>query len=239
MLIRRRLFAEDAAKGFAFIDLCRKRFDVVLMNPPFGDPSTESKKYFKNNYPNAADNLYVGFYIRAIEMAPRGFVGAITSHTFVTYRDFEGFRDSFLISKDHLIALCDLGWGVLDDAQVETAAMVLGGAELKRELLGPNFRLLDTPLDKKESALLTDVKQPCSVNTYYVSRSLISGVPGKPLCYWSGKSFLKLINESDPIYPDYAYAGSWGITSRIFLQTKVGGFRPRVRKAIPAHFTGR
>ena len=31
---QKKLFAEDAAKGFAFIDLCRKRFDVVLMNPP-------------------------------------------------------------------------------------------------------------------------------------------------------------------------------------------------------------
>lgn len=30
---QKRLFAEDAAKGFAFIDLCRKRFDVVG-NPP-------------------------------------------------------------------------------------------------------------------------------------------------------------------------------------------------------------
>src|SRR5207249_8986810 len=33
---KRRLFAEDAARGFAFIDACRKRYDVVLMNPPFG-----------------------------------------------------------------------------------------------------------------------------------------------------------------------------------------------------------
>ena len=33
---QRRLFAEDAARGFAFIDVCRKRYDVALMNPPFG-----------------------------------------------------------------------------------------------------------------------------------------------------------------------------------------------------------
>ena len=32
----RRLFAEDAASGFAFVDLCRKRYDTILMNPPFG-----------------------------------------------------------------------------------------------------------------------------------------------------------------------------------------------------------
>jgi len=31
---RRKLFAEDAASGFAFLDLLRHRYDVVLMNPP-------------------------------------------------------------------------------------------------------------------------------------------------------------------------------------------------------------
>ena len=31
---QRRLFAEDAARGFAFIDVCRKRYDVMMMNPP-------------------------------------------------------------------------------------------------------------------------------------------------------------------------------------------------------------
>jgi len=39
---QRRLFAEDATRGFAFIDLCRKRYDVVLMNPPFGETSTKA-----------------------------------------------------------------------------------------------------------------------------------------------------------------------------------------------------
>ena len=34
---QRRLFADDAARGFAFIDVCRKRYDVALMNPPFGE----------------------------------------------------------------------------------------------------------------------------------------------------------------------------------------------------------
>ena len=32
--LQRRLFTEDAVRGFAFIDLCRHRYDVVLMNPP-------------------------------------------------------------------------------------------------------------------------------------------------------------------------------------------------------------
>ena len=37
--LQRRLFTEDAVRGFAFVDLCHKRYDVVLMNPPFGESS--------------------------------------------------------------------------------------------------------------------------------------------------------------------------------------------------------
>jgi hypothetical protein len=29
---KRRLFAEDAARGFAFIDMCRQQYDVVLIS---------------------------------------------------------------------------------------------------------------------------------------------------------------------------------------------------------------
>ena len=42
--VRRRLFAGDAAQGIALIDLVRTRFDVVLMNPPFGAGSLAGKE---------------------------------------------------------------------------------------------------------------------------------------------------------------------------------------------------
>ena len=58
----KRLFAEDAAKGFAFIDLSRKRFDVILMNPPFGNTSKESEKMNKKNYPDSWIDLYCLLY---------------------------------------------------------------------------------------------------------------------------------------------------------------------------------
>ena len=52
--VRRRLFAGDAAQGIALIDLVRTRFDVVLMNPPFGAPPSSSADQLK---PQDAGNL--------------------------------------------------------------------------------------------------------------------------------------------------------------------------------------
>ena len=48
----RRLFSEDTGCGFAFVDACRKQYDVVLMNPPFGQPSIHSKDYVARATPS-------------------------------------------------------------------------------------------------------------------------------------------------------------------------------------------
>ena len=44
---QRRLFADDAAQGFAFIDVCRTRYDVVVMNPPYGAGTAKADPYWQ------------------------------------------------------------------------------------------------------------------------------------------------------------------------------------------------
>ena len=65
---QRRLFAADAARGFAFIDVCRKRYDVVLMNPPFGAPSEMAKNYLVSRYPSTGNDLYSMFTERGLKL---------------------------------------------------------------------------------------------------------------------------------------------------------------------------
>ena len=60
-VIRRQLFADDTARGFAFIDLCRKRYDVTLMNPPFGEPAAATCNYVNRRYPNAFIDVLAAF----------------------------------------------------------------------------------------------------------------------------------------------------------------------------------
>jgi hypothetical protein len=48
--LQRRLFAEDAVQGFAFVDLCHRHYDVVLMNPPFGKTTTSHSPSCKSSY---------------------------------------------------------------------------------------------------------------------------------------------------------------------------------------------
>jgi hypothetical protein len=60
-LFQRRLFADDLAQGFAFVHICRQRFDVVLMNPPFGDASIPSKDYIEEVYGDTKGDVYKTF----------------------------------------------------------------------------------------------------------------------------------------------------------------------------------
>ena len=126
MSVRRQLFAADAAQGIAFIDLCRKRFDVVLMNPPFGAPSLTAKKEFESAYPRTKNDVYAAFVERGIELLhPAGYLGAITSRTGFFLSSFQKWREEILLKEAPPIVFADLGQGVLDSAMVEVAAYCL------------------------------------------------------------------------------------------------------------------
>jgi len=123
--VRRRLFAEDAARGFAFIDLCRKRYDVVLMNPPFGDASLPSKPYIEDAYGDTKGDVYKAFVeCFNVRLVPAGYLGIISSRTGFFLGQSEDWRTRVVLRLFRPIALADLGSGVLD-AMVEVAAYVL------------------------------------------------------------------------------------------------------------------
>ncbi|MEQ1869727.1 MAG: BREX-1 system adenine-specific DNA-methyltransferase PglX [Vicinamibacterales bacterium] len=203
----RRLFADDAARGFAFVDLCRKRYDVVLMNPPFGDATPNTLDLVRRAYPEYAENLFVAFHSRASQLlVEAGLVGAISSRTFVTYRDFERFRAK-LLGASPLSVFADLGWEVLDGAQVETAAYVTSKGTPPSDVFGPFFRLLAVALDQKGDELLRSCQLKSLERTYFARRRSLECLPGSPLCYWSSDNFVGAVAKAPALYPTRAYVG--------------------------------
>jgi hypothetical protein len=63
---RRRLFADDAAHGVALIGVAEKKFDIVLMNPPFGYGSIPAKAEFDKRYPKSKNDIYAAFVERGV-----------------------------------------------------------------------------------------------------------------------------------------------------------------------------
>lgn len=148
---RRRLFASDAGRGFAFIDLCRRRYDVVLMNPPFGEAPSEAKTYLSRAFPQWNENLLCAFIERAWQMSnDGGCVAAIYDRTAAVKSTYEGFRRTHMVPDDRLTAMADLGWGVLD-ANVEVTTCVLHKAAPKTQALFIDIRALSS--DKKPTTI--------------------------------------------------------------------------------------
>jgi hypothetical protein len=122
---QRQLFAEDAAHGFALIDLLRQSYDVVLMNPPFGECAAGAKTEFQRLYPRTKNDLYAAFVERGLDLIRTGGrLGAITSRTGFFLTSFKKWREEILLGEARPLIVADLGHGVLD-AMVETAAYTL------------------------------------------------------------------------------------------------------------------
>ena len=116
----------DAARGFAFVDLCRQQFDVVLMNPPFGEASQPSKVYVETAYPRTKNDVYAAFVERGLQLRyAGGMLGAITARAGFFLSSFQKWRGEILLKEPWPTIFADLVYGVLDIAMVETATFWL------------------------------------------------------------------------------------------------------------------
>ena len=105
-----------------------RRYDVAVMNPPYGSFVPKSKDFVKAAYPLTANDIYAAFIDRATQLTePEGYVGALVSATFVNLTTFKKLRTEILLKRNPLIVMLDLGFGILDDATVEAAAIVIHG----------------------------------------------------------------------------------------------------------------
>ena len=119
-------FAGDAARGFAFIDVCRRRCDVVLMNPPFGEFCRRYKAHSRIAYPNSY-NEHPRSFRRTLAPSSRAPRTAWRDHVadMLFLASFTDWRKKAILSKGSLGVVADLGQGVMDNAMVEAAAYTL------------------------------------------------------------------------------------------------------------------
>jgi hypothetical protein len=197
MTEQKRLFAADAENGFSFIGLCKKRFDIVLMNPPFGEPAENAKAYCKLNYKSQVQDLYCLFVERAIEQKENCLVGAITSGSFLKYNEYSNYRE-FLIKEDKLDTLLDLGWDVLDGAYVNTAAYFFTSYQ-NRPILFTDLK--DETLNKQtvKFGLEPLGKDISSFQNYYINSNVFKKISGNPFCYSFSGDFFNWVENSNKI----------------------------------------
>lgn len=189
---RRQLFAEDAARGFAFVDTCRKKYDVLLMNPPYGDFTGATLPFAKGHYRGHSGNIYSAFWLRASQLS-LAFIGALTSRTFLTLGQFGNTRELLLSDHTSLCAVADLGSGVLDDAAVETCASIVTVGKLACSEHVFFFDMNEEPRGVSLRDALKSFRSGEAFNrTFCHSRSVFSGVSGKRMLYAAPMRLIRL-----------------------------------------------
>lgn len=175
---QRRLFAEDAVRGLGFIDLCLQRYDVILMNPPFGAATPEIQDIVRQVAPFGAKNLAAAFAeTSASRLAAGGCIGQVSDRVIFVKSTYENFRRKFLLTQLSLGPFVSLGWDVLD-ANVEVVACVLDSSKVK-----PHYeRFVDLTTIGNKGLVLEDPKlHGCT--EYWCLSSDFSSLPGAAIAF--------------------------------------------------------
>ena len=192
--LARRLFAADAARGFAFIDVCRKLYDVVLMNPPFGEVSLIAREYLYGIIPESSRDIFAAFVrVYVVRLNALGKLGAITNRL-AFFNEFLGsWRKALFMGEVSSLELtADFGYGVLD-ALVETAAFVCSRSSAGRAL----FLNIHKEADKQTSIehIFDDMRaRKNSKEVYERDVTSFGALPGNRFAYTISLKWLRKLN---------------------------------------------
>jgi len=191
------LFATEADKAVRLLDVLMGEYDVVVMNPPYGGTTETAKSYLKSNYPQTSNDVYAAFFERSTDLlGAYGYVGALTSRTFLFLSRFQGLRQQILLKTANPIAVLDLGFGVLDDAMVETCASVLSKDENSEKIC--SFYRVSQYEDRK-NAFAEELRKEGDRIGYYVPLSEFDYLPRSPFAYWASNSLRQAFKK----YPSF------------------------------------
>ena len=211
-----RLLAAEADDAIRLIDVVRQRYDAVLMNPPFGAPVPETKRYLKATYSwlPGGDDLYAAFVGRGLELCkPDGYLGAITSRAGLFIKTFEKWRRNVVLGN-RLIALADLGYRVMHQAKVEAAAYVIGPGRPVPRHRAVFARILKEP-DRAialAEVIATSRAEESDPRIFRVVTADFDTIPGSPVAYWMSPPVQRLFTDLPRL------EGKWAEV-RVGLQT--------------------
>jgi len=210
------LFVTEAEKSVGLLAVLSQKYDVVLMNPPYGgDMPTKTKEYLRRHYPKTHHDYYAAFMEQVIDLTHQeGYVGALVSRTFMFLTWYRWIRENLLKRHARPQLIWDLGLGVLDEARHQWAAFSARKIGLTHEEQIAQqqiafFRLIEKPDEHQKIAAwneaISTIKQEKEHQLFYeVTLEELSKIPGTPYSYWTSKALRKLFHQYPPLDRDVA-----------------------------------
>lgn len=192
-----RLMAAETDDAIRFVHAMQRRYDTVLMNPPYGAAAEGTTSYLQSSYPNSWTEMYACFVERSLELCKRhGRVGALTSSQFLSTKRLQSLRE-LLESQAHLAALVDLGAGVLDGATVNTAMYII---ENRRTSGMTYYSDLVRFAFEDRARLAQDPRRPAGLRDLSAFRC----VPGSPFAFHLPEAVVDLWRRPHRLEPHLA-----------------------------------
>ena len=203
------LFAAEAEKSVGLLTLLSQKYDVLVMNPPYGDLPESSKDYIKAHYPRTYYDYYAAFIEQAVDLCKEnGFVGMLTGRTFMFLRWLEKVRTEILLKEARSEIIFDLnstpGDIILDEATARWAATVARKFAGKNEETECIFVRLTNYIgeDKKIRALERATSSGFVDNEdflYYSTLGNLQKLPRMPYTYWLPSGITNVFIKYPPL----------------------------------------
>lgn len=196
-------FAQEAEKGIRLLDVLRRRYDVVVTNPPYlSNRKMDNliQKHVKDEYPDTKTDFYACFIERCMELAnENGYVGMLSMHSYMFIKSYEKLRDNIL-GTAAIEILVHAGPGLFDvgnPGTLQTAAYVLRkepDAGRRDSSVGTYLRLVKAT--DKQAAFERSLQTGEDLeDLYHLCQSKIRTIPGHPWVYWVPDSIRELFEK--------------------------------------------
>lgn len=193
-------FAQEAEKGIRLLDVLRRRYDVVVTNPPYlsnRKMDNYLQAHVKDNYPDAKGDFYACFIQRCLELVSvKGYTGILTMQSFIFIRSYENLRN-WIIAEAAIETLAHAGPGLFEvgnPGTLQTAAYILrkeSDADCRDASIGTYFRLVKA--SDKQAAF--EFSLSTGENLHYLQQGKIRTIPSHPWVYWIPDSIRELFEK--------------------------------------------
>jgi hypothetical protein len=202
------LFAQDALQGLRLVDLCHGVFDVVVMNPPFGEFSALGKEYTRKKYTSGGHDFITAFVQSALmRLRENGHIGAITSRTCFFAPTTKKWREDIVL-KNQIDAWMDLGAGVLDGAMVETCTFAITKSTATKD----SYFCDAAQIGMAAAADFIRNGKTADGKLFQIDQNSLGNIAGSPFSYWNSASAISAEQSLSAL-------SEHGVNVRVGLQT--------------------